>query len=286
MKIGFIGTGVMGAAIVRNLMAAGYSVNVYNRTKSKTDALVAEGAVWYDNPKEITAASDVVFTMVGYPSDVEETYYGPVGIFATDVTGKILIDMTTSTPTLAEKIGKTAAEKGGEALDAPVSGGDVGAKNGTLTIMTGGSKEAYDAALPIFEKIGKTISHQGNSGAGQHTKMANQIMIAGTMLGMSEMLVYAKAAGLDLQDVMAALGGGGAANWSMQNYGPRILKNDFEPGFFIKHFIKDLRIALDEAKKMQLDLPMTTLAEKLYDQLANEGLENEGTQALIKYWWK
>lgn len=286
MKIGFIGTGVMGAAIVHNLMKADYDVNVYNRTKSKTDALVSEGAVWYDTPKEIAGASEIIFTMVGYPSDVEETYYGEKGIFASDVSGKLLIDMTTSTPTLAEKISATASEKGAEAIDAPVSGGDVGAKNATLTIMTGGSKAAYEKALPIFETIGKTVSRQGTAGKGQHTKMANQIMIAGTMLGMSEMLVYAKAADLNLPDVIDALSGGGAANWSMMNYGPRILKDDYQPGFFIKHFIKDLKIALDEAKRLNLDLPMTTLAEKLYEQLANEGLENEGTQALIKYWWK
>lgn len=285
MNLGFIGTGVMGAAIVRNLLSAGYSVNVYNRTKSKTDELIERGAVWQDTPQAIAQNSDIIFTMVGYPSDVEETYYNEKGIFSAEVDGKILIDMTTSTPTLAEKIAATATQKGAESLDAPVSGGDVGAKNGTLTIMVGGNQEAFDRVKPIFEVIGSSCSLQGTAGKGQHTKMANQIMIAGTMLGMSEMMVYAKAADLDLQGVIEALSGGGAANWSMANYGPRILNGDYAPGFYIKHYIKDLRIALDEAKRLNLDLPMTTLAEKLYEKLASEGLENEGTQALVKYWW-
>lgn len=285
MNLGFIGTGVMGAAIVRNLLNAGYTVNVYNRTKSKTDELVALGAVWHESPKAVTQVSDLVFTMVGYPSDVEETYYSEQGIFATEVAGKILIDMTTSTPTLAEKIAATATQNGAEALDAPVSGGDVGAKNGTLTIMVGGNQAAFDKLIPIFEVIGSSYSLQGTAGKGQHTKMANQIMIAGTMLGMSEMLVYAQAADLDLNGVIKALSGGGAANWSMANYGPRILKGDYAPGFYIKHYIKDLKIALDEAKRLELNLPMTALAEELYEKLAADGLENEGTQALIKYWW-
>lgn len=285
MIIGFIGTGVMGAAVVSNMLAAGFEVNVYNRTKSKTDALVSKGAVWKDNPKAIAEASDVIFTMVGYPQDVEETYFGTAGIFSADVKGKIVADMTTSTPTLAVKIAEKAEKLGASALDAPVSGGDVGAKNATLTIMVGGAKDTYEKVHPIFEKIGKTISLQGTAGKGQHTKMANQIMIAGTMTGMSEMLAYANGAGLDLDGVLEAVGGGSASNWSMLNYGPRILKQDYTPGFFMKHFIKDLKIALDEAKKMGLQLPCTDLAEQLYENLAEKGLENEGTQALIKYWW-
>ncbi|MGG5368606.1 2-hydroxy-3-oxopropionate reductase [Enterococcus sp. AZ007] len=285
MKIGFIGTGVMGKSIVKHFLAAGYEVAVYNRTKSKTDELVAEGAEWHETPAEVTHFSEIVFSMVGYPSDVEEIYYGTNSIFSVDVTGKVLVDLTTSTPTLAEKIYRTAKEKGAEALDAPVSGGDLGAQNGTLTIMAGGDQATFDKVAPLFEIMGKSYSLQGEAGAGQHTKMANQIMIAGTMTGMTEMLVYAKAAKLDVPKVLETLGGGAAQNWSMANYAPRILKSDYSPGFFVKHFIKDLKIALDEAEKLQLDLPATKLATELYEQLADLGFENDGTQALIKLWW-
>ncbi|MGL9728815.1 NAD(P)-dependent oxidoreductase [Enterococcus sp. DIV0756] len=285
MRIGFIGTGVMGKSIVGHFLAAGHEVSVFNRTKSKTDELVAKGAVWKDTPAEVTTFSEIVFSMVGYPSDVEEIYYGEKGILSVDVTNKILIDLTTSTPTLAEKIYQTAKEKGAASLDAPVSGGDLGAQNGTLTIMVGGDQVAYDRVTPLFEIMGKSYSLQGAAGAGQHTKMANQIMIAGTMTGLTEMLVYAKAADLDVENVLDTLSGGAAQNWSMTNYAPRILKADYSPGFFVKHFIKDLKIALDEAKKMQLDLPATKLATELYERLADQGFENDGTQALIKLWW-
>ncbi|WYJ97388.1 2-hydroxy-3-oxopropionate reductase [Enterococcus sp. DIV0212c] len=285
-KIGFIGTGVMGAAIVRNMMKQGLSVNVYNRTKSKTDGLVAEGAVWKDTPADITADSDIIFTMVGFPNDVEAIYFGANGIFKEDITRKILVDLTTSTPTLAKKIATQANQLGGMALDAPVSGGDLGAINGTLTIMVGGEQVAYDQVLPIFKTFGKTFTLHGSAGKGQHTKMANQIMIAGTMTGMTEMMVYANKAGLDLDKVIETLSGGSAMNWSLSNYSPRILKEDYSPGFFVKHFIKDLKIALDEAKKMNLELPSTNLAAELYEKLANKGFENDGTQALIKLWWE
>lgn len=285
MRIGSIGTGVMGKSIVGHFLAAGHEVSVFNRTKSKTDELVAKGAVWKDTPAEVTTFSEIVFSMVGYPSDVEEIYYGEKGILSVDVTNKILIDLTTSTPTLAEKIYQTAKEKGAASLDAPVSGGDLGAQNGTLTIMVGGDQVAYDRVTPLFEIMGKSYSLQGAAGAGQHTKMANQIMIAGTMTGLTEMLVYAKAADLDVEKVLDTLSGGAAQNWSMTNYAPRILKADYSPGFFVKHFIKDLKIALDEAEKMQLDLPATKLATELYERLADQGFENDGTQALIKLWW-
>lgn len=286
MKIGFIGTGVMGHAIVEHLIAAKHELYVYNRTKSKTDDLVENGATWKESPKEVTEESDLVFTMVGYPKDVQEVYYNEdKGIFSANVTGKILIDLTTSTPTLAEEIYQTAREKQATSLDAPVSGGDLGAKNATLTIMVGGDKEAFDRLLPIFKRIGKTYTLHGGAGKGQHTKMANQIMIAGTMTGMTEMLVYANKAGLDLDKVLDTLAGGSAANWSMSNYSPRILAKNFSPGFFVKHFIKDLKIALEEAEKMSLDLPNTKLAEQLYEKLAHQGYENDGTQALIKLWW-
>lgn len=284
-QIGFIGTGVMGAAIVRNMMKQGFSVNVYNRTKSKTDTLVTEGAIWQETPAAVASASDIIFTMVGFPQDVESIYFGEKGIFSVSVKDKILVDLTTSTPTLAKKISEKAVDLGAEALDAPVSGGDLGAKNGTLTIMVGGEKEVYEKVYPVFETFGKTIMLHGSAGKGQHTKMANQLMIAGTMTGMTEMMVYANKAGLNLPKVIDTLAGGSAANWSLSNYSPRILKEDYTPGFFVKHFIKDLKIALDEAKSMNLELPATALAEKLYETLANQGFENDGTQALIKLWW-
>ncbi|HPR81389.1 MAG TPA: NAD(P)-dependent oxidoreductase [Enterococcus sp.] len=287
MKIGFIGTGVMGHAIVEHLIVAGHDITVYNRTKSKTDDLVAKGATWQDSPKAVTEGSELIFTMVGYPYDVEETYYhADAGIFATDVKGKILVDLTTSTPSLAVKIAQTANENGAESLDAPVSGGDLGAKNGTLTIMAGGSQAAYQTVLPVFEQFGKTCMLHGGSGKGQHAKMANQIMIAGTMTGMTEMLVYANQAGLDLSKILDTLAGGSAANWSMINYSPRILAENYSPGFFVKHFVKDLKIALDEANNMGIDLPSTTLAEQLYEKLEKAGYGDDGTQALIKLWWQ
>lgn len=284
-QLGFIGTGVMGTAIVKNMMKAGFSVNVYNRTKSKTDTLVAEGAIWQDSPAAVTLASDIIFTMVGFPQDVEAIYFGKSGIFSVAVKDKILVDLTTSTPTLARRISEKAEEVGAEALDAPVSGGDLGAQKGTLTIMVGGKKTVYEKVHPVFETFGKTMMLHGSAGKGQHTKMANQLMIAGTMTGMTEMMVYANKAGLDLPKVIETLSGGSAANWSLSNYSPRILKEDYSPGFFVKHFIKDLKIALDEAKTMGLDLPATDLAEKLYETLASKGFEDDGTQALIKLWW-
>lgn len=284
-KIGFIGTGVMGASVVKHLLKANYQVNVYNRTKAKTAELISLGASWYDTPSQVTEHSDVIFTMVGYPSDVEETYYGELGIFSTDVTGKIVVDMTTSTPTLAEKIAATALEKGITSLDAPVSGGDLGAKNGTLTTMVGGDLATYEAVLPLLEVFSGKVNLQGPAGAGQHTKMANQIMIAGTMTGMTELLVYAEKAGLDVEKVLDTVGGGSGANWSLANYGPRILSQDFSPGFFAKHFLKDLKIALDESEKMGIQLPATEKAKELYEKLTIAGFENDGTQALIKLWW-
>lgn len=286
MKIGFIGTGVMGQSIVRHLLAADHQLMIYTRTKSKAEALIAQGASWKSNAKEVTDASEIIFTMVGYPSDVEETYFDPEkGIFASELSNKIVVDLTTSTPSLAEKIEKVAREKQGFSLDAPVSGGDLGAKNGTLTIMAGGSQVAYDRVLPLFKIFGKSFHLHGSAGKGQHTKMANQIMVAGTMLGMTEMLVYSQAAGLDLNNVIETLSGGAAANWSMINYSPRILRQDYTPGFFVKHFIKDLKIVLDEADKMEIELPMTALANQLYEMLAVKGFSDDGTQALIKLWW-
>lgn len=287
MNIGFIGTGVMGHAVVTHLMNAGHQLIVFNRTKSKTNDLVKAGAIWQNSPKKVTEMSEIIFTMVGYPQDVEETYYQEdTGIFAADLKNKILVDLTTSTPSLAEKIFLTAKERQAESLDAPVSGGDLGAKNGTLTIMVGGQEDVFEKVLPVFNQFGKTINLQGTAGKGQHTKMANQIMIAGTMTGMTEMLVYANKADLDLEKVLVTLGGGSAANWSMSNYSPRILAENYTPGFFVKHFVKDLKIALDEAEKMNIVLPSTELAKNLYQKLEDNGYGNDGTQALIKLWWQ
>ncbi|MDK1728014.1 NAD(P)-dependent oxidoreductase [Dellaglioa algida] len=286
-KIGFVGTGVMGAAIVSNLLKADYEVRVFNRTKSKTDALVSQGAIWADSPQLVAAQSDITFSMVGFPTDVDTIYFEENGIFAGAKKGSIVVDMTTSTPTLAKKIGDYAEGHDIFALDAPVSGGDIGAKNAKLTIMVGGHEDIYEQVKPIFEKMGTTIALFGGYGSGQHAKMANQIMIAGTMTGMTELLVYAKAANLDLESVIKTVGGGSAANWSLANYAPRILKDDYTPGFFAKHFLKDLRIALDEAEKMDIDLPSTKEAKRLYEKLVDEvNLGNDGTQALIKLWWK
>lgn len=285
MKIGFIGTGVMGRGIINNLLKANYDVVVYNRTKAHAQSVLDNGATWADGPKAIAEAADLVITMVGYPKDVEEQYYGDNGLFAGAHAGQIFVDMTTSTPTLAEQLAADGEKYGVKVLDAPVSGGDVGAKNGTLTIMAGGDQAAYDSLQPIFDVISKAANRFGVAGRGQHTKMANQIMIAATMLGMSEMMVYTKAADLDVAKVMETLAAGGAQNWSLDNYGPRVLAGDFEPGFYAKHLLKDLRIALDEAAKMDLSLPATDLAEALYTKLVEQkNLGDEGTQALVKLW--
>ena len=285
-KIGFIGLGVMGHAIAANLIADGYELYVYNRTASKADDLVANGASYLTTPRQVAAASDLVITMVGYPTDVEEVYFDDTkGIFSGISAQKIVIDMTTSTPTLAKKIAEKASELDVLTLDAPVSGGDIGAKNRTLTIMAGGDQVAFDQVTSTFDKISKKAQYFGPAGSGQHVKMANQIGIAGTMTAMSELLVYAKAAGLDLPAVIETLLAGGANTWSLANYGPRILKDDYSPGFFVKHFIKDLKIALDESQKMGLNLPATQGALALYEKLADKGFNDAGTQALIKLWW-
>ena len=285
-KIGFIGLGVMGHAIAANLLADGYDLYVYNRTASKADDLVANGAHLTATPKAVAEASELIITMVGYPTDVKAVYFDKsTGIFSGISAGKLVVDMTTSTPTLAKEIAEKASELGALALDAPVSGGDIGAKNRTLTIMTGGDRLAYDRLADVFSKIGKKSQYFGGAGSGQHVKMANQIGIAGTMTALSELLVYAKAAGLPLEAVIETLSAGGANTWSLTNYGPRILKADYSPGFFVKHFIKDLKIALEETEKMGLTLPATQGVLSLYEQLADKGYEDAGTQALIKLWW-
>ncbi|MFD1472704.1 NAD(P)-dependent oxidoreductase [Companilactobacillus mishanensis] len=287
VKIGFIGTGVMGSGIINNLLKANYDVSVYTRTESKAEPLLNKGAAWFHSPKELTENTDIIFTMVGFPQDVKDVYLDETtGVFAALKSGQTIVDMTTSTPTLAKELGEKAEKIGVNCIDAPVSGGDVGARDGKLTIMVGGSKETYNQLQPIFEIIGQTTHYFGPYGSGQHAKMANQIMIAGTMTGLTEMFVYAKAAGLDLDSVLATLLGGGAQNWSLANYGPRILKGDYAPGFYSKHFLKDLRIALDESEKMGLDLPATKQAKALYEKLVDEKhLGDDGTQALVKLWW-
>lgn len=286
MKIGFIGTGVMGTGIVHNLLKHGERVTVYNRTKAHAQSVLSQGAQWADSPAALTQNNDVIMTMVGFPKDVEEVYFGDEGIFKTAHSGQYLIDMTTSSPDLDQKIAQAADKLGAHALDTPVSGGDIGAKNGQLTVMVGGEKADLTSLKSLFAEFSKEVHYFGSAGAGQNAKMANQIMIAGTMTGMTEALVYAKAAGLDLKQVMETLQGGAAENFSMGSYGPRILKGDYTPGFFAKHFLKDLRIALRTAEALQLDLPATKQAKALYETLVDQrGLGDEGTQALIKLWW-
>lgn len=278
--VAFVGTGVMGAAMAGHLLDAGFPLVVYNRTRAKAEPLLARGAAWAESAGEAAALADVTITMVGYPSDVEEVYLGPGGIVERAPEGALLIDMTTSTPTLAARLAEAGAARGLHVLDAPVSGGDVGARNATLTIMVGGDAGAFARALPILETMGTTITHMGGPGAGQHAKMANQIGIAGTMLGLVEALQYAKAVGLDVERVHAALAGGGANSWSWGAYGPRILRGDYAPGFFVKHFVKDLRIALDEARAAGISLPGLELAERLYTRLLEADGADLGTQAL------
>lgn len=278
--VAFVGTGVMGAAMAGHLLDAGFPVVVFNRSRDKASQLLARGASWADSAGIAALQSDIVITMVGYPADVEEVYFALDGILARARDGALLIDMTTSTPSLAKRIAEAAEARGLIALDAPVSGGDVGARNATLTIMAGGPREAFEQALPLFKVMGKTFTHMGGPGAGQHTKMSNQIGIAGTMLGLVEALQYAKAAGLELERTHAALSGGGANSWSWGAYGPRILGGDFAPGFFVKHFVKDLRIALEEAAAMGLRLPGLELAERLYTRLQDDDGAELGTQAL------
>lgn len=285
-KIGFIGLGVMGKSMAEHLIKAGHDLVVYNRTKTKADPLLAIGATWANSPKQVAQSSDTVLTIVGYPSDVEEVYFGIEGIFAGIHPQSLLIDLTTSTPSLAIKIAEKAVALGIESLDAPVSGGDLGAREARLTTMVGGSAEAFSRALPILNAFSSKVIRQGAAGSGQHTKMANQIMIAGTMTGLTELLVYAKETGLDLEVVLETVGGGAAANWSMANYGPRILREDYSAGFFAKHFLKDLKIALDEAKKLEIALPGTALAAKMYQELCDKGHQDDGTQSLIKLWWE
>lgn len=285
-RVGWIGTGVMGKSMCAHILKAGYNISVFNRTKEKAKELIDMGAVWCSNPKEVAEKSDIVFTIVGFPHDVEEVYLGETGVLKAIKKGAIIVDMTTSEPSLAQRVYEEAKKIGVSSIDAPVSGGDVGAKNGTLAIMAGGDKETYEKIFPFFELMGKNIAYMGKAGAGQHTKMSNQILIASTMIGVVESLLYAHKAGNDLGEVINVIGKGAAGCWSINNLGPRIVKGNFDPGFFIKHFIKDMGIALKEAKNLNLSLPGLALAYQFYVSATALGLENLGTQGLYKVFCK
>jgi 3-hydroxyisobutyrate dehydrogenase len=282
MKIAWIGTGVMGKSMAAHLMASGHTLKIYSRTKNKASDLISRGAAWAESPQEAAAGADVVCSMVGFPADVEEVWLGPQGALPAMPAKSIGIDFTTSSPSLAVKIFEVAEKRGIAMLDAPVSGGDIGARAAKLSIMAGGEPEAFERALPVFQCLGKTIIYQGKAGAGQHAKMVNQIMIAGTMLGMCEGLLYARKTGLKPETVLKSVEGGAAASWSLSNLYPRILKEDFAPGFYVEHFVKDLGLALSEARNLGLNLPALELAEKLYAHLKAAGGGRLGTQALIK----
>jgi len=280
--IGFVGIGVMGRSMAGHLLTAGYPVHVFNRTKEKAQALLDRGAVWQGSAGDVAAVVDVVITIVGFPQDVEAVYLGDGGIVERAKPGATVIDMTTSSPDLAVRIYESAKAKGIAAIDAPVSGGDIGAKEARLSIMVGGDSDAFEKVKPIFEVMGKNIVLQGGAGAGQHTKMSNQVAIASGMMAICEAMAYAKKSGLDPETVLKSIGSGAAGSWSLTNLAPRILKGDYAPGFFVKHFLKDMRIAIESAENMKLELPGLALAKQLYDRLAASGGENDGTQALFK----
>jgi 3-hydroxyisobutyrate dehydrogenase len=277
----FIGLGVMGHSMCAHLLDAGLEMHVFNRTKSKADALVQKGAIWEESPKAIAQQCTVVFTMLGYPQDVEEVYFGEKGLLAGAKPGTVFVDMTTTKPSLAARIATEAEKKGCMALDAPVSGGDTGARNATLSIMVGGEKATFDRVLPLFRLMGKNITLEGGPGTGQHTKMANQIVIAGTMGGVCEALLYAKKAGLDLEKMIATIKCGAAGCWTLDNLAPRIIKGDYNPGFFIDHFVKDMGIALEESRSMGIALPCLALVQQLYIAMQGMDYGKLGTQALV-----
>jgi len=282
-RVALVGTGVMGASMARRLLAAGYPLTVTNRTPERARPLVEAGAAWADSPAAAAAGADAVITIVGMPEDVRAVYFGAAaaGLLAAAAEGALLVDMTTSRPSLAREIYAAAAARGLAALDAPVSGGDVGARDGTLSIMVGGDEAAFERAQPMFQAMGRTIVHQGPAGAGQDAKLANQVAIAGTMIGAMEALLYARRAGLDPATVLASIGAGAAGSWTLANLYPRAVAGDLAPGFAVKHFVKDLRIARDEAADLGLALPGLALVLSLYERLAAEGGEGLGTQALV-----
>jgi len=279
-KLGWIGTGVMGSSMCGHLIDAGFTATVYNRSKDKAAGLIEKGATWADTPKAVAEASDVIFTIVGFPQDVREVILGDDGVLAGSKKGNVIVDMTTSEPSLAVEIAEIAAKQGVESVDAPVSGGDIGAKEARLSIMIGGDAAVVEALNPCWEAMGKTIVHQGGPGAGQHTKMVNQTLIATGMIGVCEALLYGHKAGLDLETVMKSVSSGAAGSWSLSNLAPRIIANNFDPGFFVEHFIKDMGIALAESRKMGLSLPGLALAEQLYQAVKAQGYGRNGTHAL------
>ncbi|MDA0835370.1 MAG: NAD(P)-dependent oxidoreductase [Planctomycetota bacterium] len=279
-RLGWIGTGVMGASMAGHLLKAGFTLTAFSRTKSKAEGLISQGAKWAATPKAVAENSDVIFSIVGFPQDVREVMLGPDGALAGSKSGNILVDMTTSDPSLAVEIAEQAKNKGVHSVDAPVSGGDVGAKNAALSIMIGGDKDIVEALTPCWQAMGKTIVYQGPAGSGQHTKMVNQILIASNMIGVCEALLYGYKAGLDLPTVLQSVGSGAAGSWSLTNLGPRIMNNNFDPGFFVEHFIKDMGIALAEAKQMNLALPGLALSHQLYLALQAQGHGRDGTHAL------
>ncbi|MFW5842322.1 MAG: NAD(P)-dependent oxidoreductase [Spirochaetota bacterium] len=281
-RVGWIGTGIMGSSMCRHLQEAGYPVTVYNRTKAKAGAIIDAGATWVDDPAAVAAQSDVVFTILGYPRDVEEVYLGEGGLLFASEAGTIFVDMTTSEPSLAQRIAEAAAERGCSSLDAPVSGGDVGARNGTLAIMVGGPEEAFDAVRPMLDHLGENISLLGPPGAGQHTKCCNQTLVAGNTIGMVESLLYGYKAGLDLDQLIDVIGKGAASSWVINNMGRRIAKGDFDPGFMIRHFVKDMGIVLREAEAMNLALPGLSLVNQFYLSAMALGWENLGHQGLYR----
>jgi len=280
--IGFIGIGVMGRSMAGHLLNAGYPLHVNNRTQAKAQELLDKGAQWQDSPGKVAAVSDVIITIVGFPNDVEAVYLGDDGILTNAKAGSTVIDMTTSCPDLAQKIAEQAKTKGISSFDAPVSGGDIGAREARLSIMVGGDVEVFEKIKPLFEIMGKNIVLQGPAGSGQHTKMCNQIAIASGMMAISEAMAYARKSGLKPETVLESIESGAAGSWSLTNLAPRVLKGDFAPGFFVKHFIKDMKIAIGSAENMGLDLPGLRLAKQLYEKLADRGCEDDGTQALFK----
>jgi 3-hydroxyisobutyrate dehydrogenase len=279
--VGWIGTGVMGVAMCGHLLNSGFNVVVFNRTRSKAQPLIDAGATWASSPGDVAAVSEIVFTMVGFPGDVREVYFGAAGIMNRARPGSVLVDMTTTEPTLARELYVAAGRRGVAAVDAPVSGGDVGARNATLSVMVGGDEAAVERVMPLLRLMGRTIVSQGGPGSGQHAKMCNQIVIAGTMIGVCESMVYGYRAGLDMERVLQSINGGAAGCWTLNNLAPRIIRRDFEPGFYADHFVKDLGIALDEAGRMGLELPGLALARRLYERVQAQGHGAKGTQALF-----
>lgn len=279
--IGWIGTGVMGRSMCGHLLKAGYQATVFNRTKSKAESVIELGAKWADSPKAVAEACDVVFSMVGFPTDVRETILGSEGVLAGLKSGGILVDMTSSQPSLAVEIAREAASRGVQSLDAPVSGGDIGAREARLSIMVGGDEVTFQELMPLWNLMGKTIQYHGGPGAGQHCKLTNQILVAGIMVSMCEALIYAYRSGLNVENALVSVSSGAAGSWSLSNLGPRILRGDFAPGFYVEHFVKDLAIAIEETKRMNLKLPGLEVCEQLYRSLKDQGDGRLGTQGLI-----